>query len=168
MGVNIGSASRAITSLASAGVTRPERVAVSNPNGEKPGQLVRDKEAPEIRAGFGENTLSPSGAALKTLDSNLRAAAQLVPSVEELRERARLAQARREEALASSDTAPVEFKQPERVRPEPSPAVRNFFQRDTVPAEPAATQRPDANPPEESAPAKESPETSGSRLNLQA
>jgi hypothetical protein len=170
MGTSIGSTSRAIAALPPARDFRAVRGVASNQSAEKPGQLVREKEAPEIRAGFGEGTLSPSGAALKTLDANLRNAEQLVPTVEELRERARIAQARREEAAAASDAPPVEFRQPERVRPEASFAVRNFVQDDAklvgAPKTTArATEVAQSAPPE--APAVER-NTPGTRLNLQA
>lgn len=166
MGVNIGAASRAITALAPAALSRPERSPVTTPDGEQPGQLIRREKPPEIRVGFGENTLSPSGAALRTLDTNLEAAGQLVPSVEELRARAREAQALREAAQETAE--PVEFRQPERVRPQPGPEVRNFPRDEARPVatepardsteEPSAEQRP---PVAFFAPA-------GSRLNLQA
>ena len=129
--------------------------------------MVRAKESPEIRAGFGEGTLSPSGAALKTLDVNLRNAEQLVPTVEELRERARIAQVRREEAAV--DSAPVEFRQPERVRPEASPAVRNFVQEDAQSIKFKTSARETEAAP--SAPPEASPagrNAQGTRLNIQA
>lgn len=166
MAINIGATSQATLSLASAGASRSVRGVASNQTAEKPGQLVREKEAPAIRAGFGEGTLSPSGAALKTLDANLRAAKQLVPTVDELRDRARIAQARREDAVAAREAEPVELRQPERVRPEASSAVRNFFQDDTSPVE-----RPEAEsaePVESVSPVADPFAAPGSRLNLQA
>lgn len=166
MAINIGATSQATLSLASAGASRSIRGVASNLSAEKPGQLVREKEAPAIRAGFGEGTLSPSGAALKALDANLRAAEQLVPTVEELRERARVAQARREEAAATREAKPVEFRQPERVRPEASVAVRNFFQDDTPPVEQAETEA--AEPAESASPVADPFAAPGTRLNLQA
>ncbi len=165
MAINIGATSQATLSLASVGASRSVRGVASNQTDEKPGQLVRKKEAPEIRAGFGEGTLSPSGAALKIVDANLRAAEQLVPTVEELRERARVAQARRDEA-AAREAEPVEFRQPERVRPEASAAVRNFFQDETSPVE-----RPEAESAESvesGSPVADPFAAPGSRLNLQA
>lgn len=170
MGTSIGSTSRAITALPLARDLRAVRGVASDQSAEKPGQLVREKEAPEIRAGFGEGTLSPSGAALKTLDANLRNAEQLVPTVEELRERARIAQTRREEATAAGEVPPIEFRQPERVRPEASPAVRNFVQEDTklVEAPEVNVRETEAAKP---APAEAPPVergTVGTRLNLQA
>lgn len=184
MGINIGSTSRAIVSLASTGAARLNRAVASTPPTEKPGQLVKREEAPEIRAGFGENTLSVSGAALKTIDSNLKAAKQLVPTSEELRERARVAQARREEAIASAvaptlapapapeatanNTTPVELPQRELVRPEANPAVRNFVQDEAGPSESTEAQGPAAER-RESARVSTPPATpSGTRLNLQA
>lgn len=180
MGINIGSTSRAIVSLASTGAARLNRAVASTPPTEKPGQLVKREEAPEIRAGFGENTLSVSGAALKTIDSNLKAAKQLVPTSEELRERARVAQARREEAIASAvaptlapeatanDTTPVELPRRELVRPEANPAVRNFVQDEAGPSESTEAQGPAAER-RESARVSTPPVTPpGTRLNLQA
>lgn len=170
MGMSIGSASRAIASLAPAGLTRSGRAVASNPDAEKPGQLVRAEEVPEIRAGFGENTLSPSGAALKTIEANLKAARQLVPTAEELRERARAAQARREEAAAATETPPVEFRQRELVRPEPNPAARNFLQEEDRPAgAPEVQNRAPENPEVVGlGPAPPQPAPPGSRLDLQA
>lgn len=168
MAINIGATSQATLSLASVGASRSVRGVASNVSDEKPGQLVREKEAPAVRAGFGEGTLSPSGAALKTLDANLRAAEQLVPTVEELRERARIAQARREEAVAAREAAPVEFRQPERVRPEASPAVRNFFERETPPAERPEEDTAAVQPSEFATPVQDAASAPGSRLNLQA
>jgi hypothetical protein len=170
MGTSIGSTSRAIAALPPARDLRSVRGVTSNQSAEKPGQLVREKEIPEIRAGFGEGTLSPSGAALKTLDANLRAAEQLVPTVEELRERARIAQARRDEAAAAGDSNPVEFRQPERVRPEANPAVRNFVREDTQFAEAQETPERETEAvqpaPPEAPPVNRNPP--GTRLNLQA
>ena len=167
MALNIGATSQATLSLASAGASRSVRGVASNQTAEKPGQLVRDKEAPDVRAGFGEGTLSPSGAALKTLNANLRAAEQLVPTVEELRERARVALARREEA-AAREAEPVEFRQPERVRPEASPAVRNFFERETPPAERPEEDAATAEVSSAAATSIDTPAAPGTRLNLQA
>ncbi len=168
MAVNIGATSQASFSLASVGASRSVRGVASNQSAEKPGQLVREKEVPAVRAGFGEGTLSPSGAALKTLDANLRAAEQLVPTVEELRERARVAQARREEAVAARNADPVEFRQPERVRPEANTAVRNFFQKDTPPAERPKEDAAPVEPSETAPPTADAPAAPGTRLNLQA
>lgn len=180
MGIGIGTTTRAIVSLTPVGFTQPVRSVAPSSNSEKPGQLVRPEEAPEVEAGFGENTLSPSGAALKALDSNLKAAAQLVPTVEELRERARAAQAQREDA-AAREAQPVEFRRREAVLPEASPAVRNFFQDAPKPVdtEEPSTTEPATQGSEESdavqlsasqaqAPAQPQPSPPGSRLNLQA
>jgi hypothetical protein len=129
MGLDIGSSVRAIASVVPASFSRPDRSAVSRDSrSEEAGQLVRRPEAPPIRAGFGENTLSPSGAALKTLDSNLEAALQLVPTVEELRERARVNQASRADAVdATSERERTgELRRLETLRPEPNASARNF------------------------------------------
>lgn len=166
MGVDIGAASRAISSLAPAGFIRSDRAAATTPEGEQPGQLIRREKPPEIRVGFGENTLSPSGAALRTLDRNLEAAGQLVPTVEELRARAREAQALREAAQETAE--PVEFRQPERVRPEPSPAARNFVQDEARPVATEPTRSEATETPAEERPPVEFGAPTGARLNLQA
>ena len=54
MAINIGATSQATLSLASVGASRSVRGVASNVSDEKPGQLVREKEAPAVRAGFGE------------------------------------------------------------------------------------------------------------------
>jgi hypothetical protein len=95
-----------------------------------------DGERPEIRAGFGENTLSPSGAALRTINSNLEAARRLVPSVEELQQAARQRAAEQADSFERSAQRGDEERpgigepQPPReevsFRPEPAPQARNF------------------------------------------
>lgn len=130
MGLDIGAAARAIAPLPPAGFTQRDRGRLpGETRGEEAGQLVRGPEEPEIRAGFGENTLSPPGAALETLDTNLEVAGQLVPTVEELRARARVNQAERADALAAraGQERPEEVRQRETLRPEPNPAARNFL-----------------------------------------
>ena len=129
MGLDIGATARAISSLAPVGFSRPERLgAPRDARTDDAAQLGRQEEDVEIRVGFGENTLSPSGAALRTLEGNLEAALQLVPTVQELRERARVNQAVRTEAIEARTERSSEVRRLETVRPEPSAAVRNFLQ----------------------------------------
>ncbi len=109
----------------------------------------RKDEAVEIRAGFGDGTLSPSGAALRTVNSNLAVARRLVPSVEELREAAR--QRAAEQAATLEQRAPAAEREaaaeaqaaetpPESVpfRPEPSAQALAFTRDDATPPRPAA------------------------------
>ena len=138
MGLDIGAAVRAVSAYPPA--SRPERASASRES--RPGdrvELARRPEEPEIRAGFGENTLSPSGAALETLDSNLEAAARLVPTVQELRERARVTQAQRGEALEARSNQVQEFRRLETLRPAPNSAARNFVADAGLAPEPAST-----------------------------
>jgi hypothetical protein len=108
----------------------------------------RDDPA-EVRAGFGDGTLSPSGAALRTVNSNLAVARRLVPSVEELREAAR--QRAAEQAATLEQRAPAAEREaaaaaqaattpPEAVpfRPEPSAQARAFTREDAPAPRPAA------------------------------
>lgn len=85
-------------------------------------------EPPPLRVGFGENTLSSFGAALRTLNGTLERAQDIVPTVEELREALRQRQAeqaaRREDRANGREAAPE--PKVELVRPDPSPQVRNF------------------------------------------
>jgi len=168
MGLSIGAASRAIAQIAPAGPIRPERYVAPIREAEYRGQLVRPEAPPEVRAGFGENTLSPSSAALKTLDANLEAAARLVPSVEELRDRARAAQAERANAAASRAEADRSegLRRRESVRPEPNPSARFFVQDTEEPTRAGvAPTEVDENSPEAEPPA---PAPSGTRLDVQA
>ncbi len=146
MGINIGAAARAVSALPPA--NRPDRTPVRpDPRVQERTDIVQRPEEPEIRAGFGENTLSPSAAALETLDSNLEAAERIVPTVQELRERSRVTQAARPDTIESRATAPApDVRRLETVRPEPSAAVRNFVE-DTNPVQ--------VRPPAETPPAED-------------
>lgn len=138
MGLSIGQASIAISTASTASANRPQRPEVT-PNArveERP--IVERTDRPRPQVGFGENTLSPLSAALETIDSNLEAVEDVVPTVEELRERARVAQAEQRAELLEDRPVerPEELRRRETVRPESDPAVRNFI------TEPEAT-RPD-------------------------
>ena len=113
---------------------------------------------------------------METLDSNLAISRDLVPTVEELRERARVVQAER---LAETPTRRLveganELRQRESVRPEPSAEVQNFVDQsapradvDAAPELEAITNSDNATapPPEAITPPQESLTP---RLNLQA
>lgn len=155
MGLSIGTSARAISAPPPSARLRPEGTPV--PAGRGPDDavtLVPRPELPEIRAGFGENTLSPSGAALTTVNSNLEAAERLIPTVEELRERARVNRAERAEAAAASrETGRTEdLRRRELVRPAPDPAVRNFAPEPRPVSAPEAVERPTFNPASPAAP----------------
>jgi len=145
MGINIGAVARAVSALPPA--SRPDRTPVrTDPQAEARTDIVQRPEEPEITAGFGENTLSPSAAALETLDSNLEVAQRIVPTVQELRERARVSQAARPDTIEARVAAPAQdVRRLETVRPEPSPAVRNFVSN----PEPVAGRPPVETPPVE-------------------
>lgn len=136
MGLSIGRASIAISTASTAGVNRPQRPEVT-PNARVEEQpIVERTERARPRVGFGENTLSPLSAALETIDSNLEAVADVVPTVEELRERARVVQSeQRAEALENRPVErPEELRRRETVRPESDPAVQNFVaEREATP-----------------------------------
>lgn len=170
MSLDIGGIASAIAALPPAGGYRPDRPTTPGGRGEDVPRLIEEPEAPPVRVGFGENTLSPSGAALRALDRNLEAASELVPTVQELRERARLNQAARPDAIAPRADRPpdAEPRQPEFVRPEPNPSAREFVAglgNDTPdrPNDAAATPAPADAPDLETPPA---PQTR--RLDLQA
>lgn len=175
MSLDIGGIASAIAALPPAGGYRPDRPATfGDRGGENAPRLIEEPEAPPVRVGFGENTLSPSGAALRTLDRNLEAASELVPTVQELRERARFNQAARPDAIESRTTPPreTEPRQPESVRPEPNPAAREFVaglgnDAPDRPNDAAAT--PGSTPAPTEAPAPEAPPGPQTRrLDLQA
>lgn len=112
------------------------------------------------RVGFGENTLSPSGAALRTISSNLEAARRIVPSVEELQQAARERAAEQVDAFERStdrggeDRPGIGEPQPPReevsFRPAPAPQARNFPQAseraDVAPVDLGVPARPGGDP----------------------
>lgn len=100
--------------------------------GKASGLAPRRDTADEIRVGFGENTMSPSAAALRTISVNMERARRIVPSVEQLREefRARrdeLESAQRQDAEARASAAPAVEKN---TRPEAAPRAVNAFQQE--------------------------------------
>ena len=138
---------------------------------------MRPTEEPQpVQAGFGDNTFSPQGAALATLDSNLAISRSLVPTVEELRERARVVQSERLEETPTRRLVDGsnDLRQRESVRPDPSPDVQNFVDqsapRADVEAAPeleplAGSDNSTAPPPEAITPPQNALTP---RLNLQA
>ncbi len=142
MGLSIGPASSALAPLNASGINRPPRSDAPRASEGDEARLVQESEAPPVQVGFGENSLSPSGAALETLDSNLAVARELVPTVAELRERARVVQAERR--AAAPTPRPVErpegLRRRESVRPEPDAAVQNFVDDAGTTERPVETQ----------------------------
>lgn len=138
MGTSIGQTPAALARLDNFTVRRRARAGEERLSGQTQGG--RSEEA-EVRAGFGEGTLSAQGAALKTVSTNLRRARELVPSVEESQARARAAAAEaaaRFERQTEQDAA--EAPQNEReaapaptlvtARPPAEPRARFFAQED--------------------------------------
>lgn len=152
MGLSIGTSASALASIAPAPLPRPDRVGEPRDRLlEEPGRVLPREEAPELRAGFGENTLSLPGAALRTLDASRENSRELVETLRELRERARAIEADRPGASerAAEDERTGELRQRESVRPDPDPAVRNFVaEAEVLPREVAGplTGRPEARP----------------------
>jgi hypothetical protein len=161
MGLSIGSASIAASAAGASGINRSSRLGAPRPSGEE-ANLVPQAEAPPVQAGFGENTLSPSSAALQTLDQNLAVAEELVPTMEELRERAVVLQAERIAAAPASrpPEQQAELRRRESVRPEPDPAVQNFV-RDSGSVEEPVAGEPAAAPQELVTPADSESPTPG-------
>jgi len=129
------------------------RKQVRTGEGQLLGQKNRDAEdSPEqnTRAGFGKDSLSPPGAALATVSTNLRRARKLVPSLEESQQRAREAVSRDQdsfrqqqkqlERVGQKPDAPTEGEPAATVslRPRVEPRAK-YFARD-----PFATDAPDA------------------------
>ena len=150
MGLPIGQASIAVSTAANTVANRTTRPDVQPAAPAEEARLVqREESSAPPAAGFGENTLSPLSAALETLDTNLEVAQEVVPTVEELRARARVAQAERQAQTAEPRPLerPDELRRRESVRPEPDPAVQNFVaeREPTTPntrlAPPAAPER---------------------------
>lgn len=156
MGSQIGTVSGTAAALRTYPDSGRGRPAVANPV-EDP--RPRKGDVVDIRAGFGDGTLSPSGAALRTVNSNLAAARRYVPSVEELRESARERAAERaaavEEQTAPQNADAAAFEPPAAgeskvvsFRPDPAPQARAFAadaapsDRTTSPPEPAAGDTP--------------------------
>ncbi len=154
MGLSIGSASIAISSVNTTAVNRPNRSEAPRASEGVSADPNSPPERPPVRVGFGENTLSPLGAALETLDTNLEVAEELVPTVQELRERSQVTQAQLREdnpAFRPADNT-TELRRRESVRPEPDPAVQNFVQDVAAVEEPVTSEASDlstaANAPE--------------------
>ena len=100
-----------------------------------PGQEDENRR-PARQAGFGANTISPANAAVDAIDQTVGQAADAVPSLEELAEQTRdridTGAAIAETRLGEED-ANAGGPQPQQVRPEPSPQVRNFEQAEAIP-----------------------------------
>ncbi len=139
MGLNIGQGLASLS--ARTDVTAAVRQArTGEENAPALARRVPDRE--RTQAGFGENTLSPGGAALQALDANLREARRVVPTVEELREAFLARRAENERAAETREAPPTEAREPatEEIAPEeqstrPEPALQARAQYDaTTPA----------------------------------
>ena len=111
------------------------------------GRSNRRDQVDFLQAGFGANTVSVPGLALRTVDRNLASAREAVPTVEELREtlRERQQEVREAQRVASAQPTPTgeadeeeAAQQPVRFRPEASPRVRGFEQQEARIAQDAA------------------------------
>ena len=134
--------------------------------------FARAERIAPVAAGFGDNTLSAQGAALVTVDVNLRRARDIVPTVQEFDQASR--EVRREEnfARAGNETpsAPAQeaatitpgaetTRRVERFRPEAAPQVRNFAQpEETATARSIGAQAPRVEPAEVPSPTIEAPQ----------
>jgi hypothetical protein len=86
--------------------------AASDPSGgaARPEELNPFSRADRVevaRAGFGEGTMSPSGAALQTLGTNLRTARRIVRTAQEIREEARARRAEQERKETKAERQPI-------------------------------------------------------------
>lgn len=163
MGLQIGESVAALAAFRQ--VTPPpqtqeaaSRAVASNAQQNDANSGTNRREQDEVlRAGFGANTVSVPGLALRTVDRNLASAREAVPSVEELRESLRERQQEVREAQRAATTqqpAPAgetndEEAQPVRVRPESSPRVRGFEQQEEarIAREAAAAPQDGVTPP---------------------
>jgi len=131
MGLNIG---QIPASLA----VRPDTTVARQPRREEedaPALTRRVSDHERTQAGFGDNTLSPGGAALQALDVNLRKARQVVPTVEELREEFQARQAESERAMEARETATAEGREtPATEAREPDPEEAGPEEQSTRPA----------------------------------
>lgn len=123
------------------------------------GPLSRQEE-PQVRVGFGEGTLSPLSAALRTIDRTVEEVRRTQPSLEEIRAQFQLraAERRREAAEAQAANGDTEIpeesegvEQVERRIPAPGAQARNFVSPLNEAAEVAATRLGDDAPEAEGA-----------------
>ncbi len=156
MGISIGSASFNVSTLSNGAANRNYPAASTRVSSGEAARLNQEANSQPVQVGFGENTLSTSGAALQAIDSNFEVAQEIVPTVQELRERSRVVQSElRQEAVRPRPVErPEELRRRESVRPEADPAVQNFVQdtggvENIAPA--AAPEAPVGNAPSESA-----------------
>lgn len=126
----------------------------------------KSKTVEEIRAGFGDDTLSANGAAWRTLHISLQRARRIVPTVEELRDdflarRREVEEAQHAQAERAKPQLP-EAQAAEEVAPAPQP--RNPYPTEEVP--PVAAQYPSAPETTPNPPAVPEGAITTNRLNL--
>lgn len=131
MGVQIGQTSAALIARLDSSVVR-RRARTDEGQLFEQARKRRAEQEDSFQAGFGEETLSPQGAALKTVSSNLERARDLVPTVEEALEGVREAAA---EAAARLEAEQAARQAPETVdaptisaKPRAEPLARIFAQ----------------------------------------
>lgn len=112
MGMRIGNTALPPTTQATTG-----RASGAGSDGRRDGvdtAILGNRQADQLRLGFGRGTVSAGVAAVRTLSTNLDGARQLVPTVAELqaqaRERAREVEAQIENRLAPSETPTVDLR----------------------------------------------------------
>lgn len=141
MGATIGQVPSALARLDFSTVRRRARAGEEDLSAQA---RVRRNDEPEVRAGFGKDTLSPQAAALKTVSTNLRRARELVPTVEEIQEQARraaaeaAARAEQRRERSSPEEAATPEQEPVRARPAADPRVRRFSAEGGSPGEGSA------------------------------
>lgn len=131
MGMRIEQSAVDFTAMRPGGNARTQALQGAAP-GKAPGLAPRRDTADDMRVGFGENTMSPSTAALRTISVNMERARSIVPSVEQLREefrarREELESAQRQDAAARASAAPAVE---ESTRPEAASRAVNAFQQE--------------------------------------
>jgi len=85
----------------------PAQIGSEQSTPEASGRPFQRNEKPPDRVGFGKGSVSVPTAAVRTIDRNLEAAARIVPSLEETRQRVRERLAKVQEELDAKRTEPA-------------------------------------------------------------
>lgn len=159
MGLNIGPVTNVLSALRGApefgqARLRGDDARVDPPNGRERANAFAHEERPDpsqLRAGFGEGTISPLTAAFRTIDRTVKGVRESQPTIEEIRERFQSQAAeRRAETFRETrgDNAANPLRAIEAGLPEPSRRVRAFAETDPVaPRETLAMNRTDEPDP---------------------
>ena len=137
MGLSIGQTPGTSIPLRSTGAIRPNP---ATEGGDPPRDLIssnggveaenvfqRESKTPTPGAGFGRNTISGPAAAVVTLTRGVEAVADILPSVEEVRARARQAARERQDQLDERVREPAAESRVEIRIPDASAQARNFI-----------------------------------------